>query len=111
MTSKIDNPPPYEEALHHPKYGNYPHQPQHGSTLPPPPSYTPSPGMCPGPPGYWGQEGVYPRAGMWAAPGFSPTGLPTTIPTLSAGVPATNPGSEETYRDSLHHILNYISVR
>ncbi|XP_073329533.1 protein lifeguard 3-like [Pagrus major] len=97
MTSKIDNPPPYEEALQVPKYGNYPHQPQHGSPLPPPPSYTPSPGMFPGPPGYWGQEGVYPRAGMWAAPGSSPTGLPTTIPTLSAGVPATNPGEMEDF--------------
>uniref|UniRef100_A0A3B4UER1 Transmembrane BAX inhibitor motif containing 1 n=1 Tax=Seriola dumerili TaxID=41447 RepID=A0A3B4UER1_SERDU len=90
MTTKIDSPPPYEDAVHHPKYGNYPHQPQHGSPLPPPPSYSPSPGMCPGPPGYWGREGVYPQAGMWSAPGFSPSGLPTTIPTLSAGVPPTN---------------------
>ncbi|XP_044074099.1 protein lifeguard 3 isoform X1 [Siniperca chuatsi] len=97
MTSKIDNPPPYEEALHPPKYGNYPYQPQHGSPLPPPPSYSPSPGMCPGPPGYWGQEGVYPQAGMWAAPGFSPSGVPTTIPTLSAGVPASNPGVMEDF--------------
>lgn len=94
MTSKIDNPPPYEDALHHPKYGNYPHQTQHGSPFPPPPSYSPSPGMCPGSPGYWG-----PQAGMWAAPGFSPSGMPTTIPTLSAGVPASNPGSEEMIQD------------
>ncbi|XP_041806873.1 protein lifeguard 3-like [Chelmon rostratus] len=100
MTSKIDNPPPYEDALHHPKCGNYPHQPQHGSLLPPPPSYSPSPGMCPGPPGYWGQEGVYPQAGMWAAPGFSPSGVPTTIPTLSAGVPASSPGDMEDFLSS-----------
>ncbi|KAM3607398.1 uncharacterized protein V6R79_007158 [Siganus canaliculatus] len=97
MTSKTDNPPPYEDALHHPKSGEYPHQPQHGSALPPPPSYSASPGMCPGPPGYWGQEGGYPQAGMWAAPGFSPAGLPTTIPTLSAGVPASNPGDMEDF--------------
>ncbi|XP_070771313.1 protein lifeguard 3-like [Enoplosus armatus] len=97
MTSKNDNPPPYEDTLHHPKYGNYPHQPQQGSPLPPPPSYSPSPGMCPGPPGYWGQEGVYPPAGLWAAPGFSPSGVPNTIPTLSAGVPASNPGDMEDY--------------
>ncbi|XP_023280657.1 protein lifeguard 3-like [Seriola lalandi dorsalis] len=95
MTTKIDSPPPYEEAVHHPKYGNSPHQPQHGSSLPPPPSYSPSPGMCPGPPGYWGREGVYPQAGMWSAPGFSPSGMPTTIPTLSAGVPPSNSGDME----------------
>ncbi|XP_040913467.1 protein lifeguard 3-like [Toxotes jaculatrix] len=95
MTSKMESPPPYEEAVHHPKYGNCPHQPQHGSSLPPPPSYSPSPGMCPGPPGYWSQEGVYPQAGMWAVPGFSPSGVPTTIPTLSAGVPASNSGDME----------------
>lgn len=97
MTSKTDSPPPYEDAVHHPKYGNYPRQPQHGSPLPPPPSYSPSPGMCP--PGYWGQEGVYPQTGMWAAPGFSPSGMPTSIPTLSAGVPASNSGSEEMIED------------
>ncbi|XP_034418095.1 protein lifeguard 3-like [Cyclopterus lumpus] len=83
MTSKTDNPPPYEDALHHPKYGNYPHQPQRGSPHPPPPSYSPSPGMYPG---------VYPPAGMWAASGFSASGMPTTIPTLSAGVPPSNQG-------------------
>uniref|UniRef100_A0A665URA6 Transmembrane BAX inhibitor motif containing 1b n=1 Tax=Echeneis naucrates TaxID=173247 RepID=A0A665URA6_ECHNA len=64
MTSKMDSPPPYEDAVHHPKNGNYPYQPQHGSSLPPPPSYSPSPGMCP-------------------APGFSPSAMPITIPTLS----------------------------
>ncbi|XP_042281767.1 protein lifeguard 3-like [Thunnus albacares] len=92
MTSKTDNPPPYEDALHHPKYGDYPNQTQHGSPFPPPPSYSPSPGMCPGPPGYGGTQ-----AGMWAAPGFSPSGMPTTIPTLSAGVPASNPGDMEDF--------------
>ncbi|CAK6966333.1 protein lifeguard 3-like [Scomber scombrus] len=92
MTSKIDDPPPYEEALHHPKHGNYPQQTQHGSAFPPPPSYSPSPGMCPGPPGYWG-----PQPAMWAAPGFSPSGMPTTIPTLSAGVPTSNPGEMEDF--------------
>ncbi|KAF1382375.1 hypothetical protein PFLUV_G00143150 [Perca fluviatilis] len=97
MTSKTDNPPTYEDALHHPKYENYPHQPQHGFPLPPPPSYSPSPGMCAGPPGYWGHESVYPQAGMWAAPGFSPSGMPTTIPTLSAGVPASNQGVMEDF--------------
>lgn len=94
MTSKLDNPPTYEDALHQPKYGSYPDPLQHGSALQPPPSYSPSPGMCPGLPGYWDQEGVYPPAGMWAGPGFSPSGVPSTIPTLSAGVPATNTGSE-----------------
>uniref|UniRef100_A0A3B4YA46 Transmembrane BAX inhibitor motif containing 1 n=1 Tax=Seriola lalandi dorsalis TaxID=1841481 RepID=A0A3B4YA46_SERLL len=74
MTTKIDSPPPYEEAVHHPN---------------------PSPGMCPGPPGYWGREGVYPQAGMWSAPGFSPSGMPTTIPTLSAGVPPSNSDMED----------------
>lgn len=88
MTSKLDNPPPYEDVLHHPKYENYPGQPQHGSPLPPPPSYSASPGTFPGVPGY-------PQAAMWAAAGFSPPGVPTTVPTLSAGVPASNTGSEE----------------
>ncbi|XP_029314969.1 protein lifeguard 3 [Cottoperca gobio] len=97
MTSKIDDPPPYEDALHHPKYGNYPHQLQHGSPLPPPPSYSPSPDMCPGPPGYLGQEGSYPQAGVWAAPGFSPSRMPTTIPTLSAGVHASNQGDMDDF--------------
>ncbi|KAG7241705.1 hypothetical protein INR49_025170 [Caranx melampygus] len=99
MTSKRDSPPPYEDAVHHPKYGNYPQEQQHGSPLPPPPSYSPSPGMCHGPPGYWGHEGVYPQAGMWSAPGFSPSGMPMTIPTLSAGVPPSNSGSEEMTQD------------
>ncbi|XP_068429022.1 protein lifeguard 3-like [Clinocottus analis] len=84
MTSKTDNPPSYEDALHHPKYGNYPHPPQRDSALPPPPSYSPSPGMYSGPPGYWGQESAYPQAGML-----------TTIPTLSAGVPPSNQGDME----------------
>ncbi|CAB1457524.1 unnamed protein product [Pleuronectes platessa] len=96
MSSKEDSPPAYEDAIQQPKYGNYPQQLQHGSPLPPPPSYSPSPGMYPGPPGYWGQEGIYPQGAMWApAPGFSPTGMPTTIPTLSAGVHASNPGDME----------------
>uniref|UniRef100_A0A3P8SVK1 Transmembrane BAX inhibitor motif containing 1 n=1 Tax=Amphiprion percula TaxID=161767 RepID=A0A3P8SVK1_AMPPE len=56
MTSKLDSPPPYEDAVHHPKSGNYPYQPQHDSHLPPPPSYS---------------------------PGFTPSGMPTTIPTLT----------------------------
>jgi len=99
MTSKTDNPPPYDDALHHPKYGNYPHQPQRGSPLPPLPSYSPSPGMYPGPPGYWGQEGVNPPAGMRAASGYSASGMATTIPTLSAGVPQSNQGSEEMTQD------------
>ncbi|XP_047456664.1 protein lifeguard 3-like [Mugil cephalus] len=90
MDSKNDSPPPYEEALHHPKSGTGPYQPQQGSPLPPPPSYTPSPGMCHGPPSYWGQGGVCPQAGMCAGPGFSPSRMPTTVPTLSAGLPASN---------------------
>ncbi|KAM9851046.1 protein lifeguard 3 [Aulostomus maculatus] len=94
MTSKRDSPPPYEDALHHPKNHNDPHQLQHGSPFPPPPSYSPGPGMFPGPPGYWAQ------AGMWAAPGVSPSGMPSTIPTLSAGVPASNPGEMEGFLSS-----------
>nr|XP_020476846.1 protein lifeguard 3-like isoform X2 [Monopterus albus] len=96
MMSKIDRPPPYEDALHHSKFENYPHQPQHGSPLPPPPSYSPSPG----PPGYWAQEAVYPQAGMWATPMFSPAAMPNTIPTLSAGVPVSNPGDMEDFLSS-----------
>ncbi|CAG01851.1 unnamed protein product [Tetraodon nigroviridis] len=91
MTSKTDSPPPYEDALHHPKYGSYPLRPQQGSHVPPP-SYSPNPGMCPSLPGYWGQEGVYPPAGMWAAPGFPPSGGPVTVPALSAGAPASSTG-------------------
>ncbi|KAF3842952.1 hypothetical protein F7725_001801 [Dissostichus mawsoni] len=94
MTSKTDDPPPYEDAAHQPKYGNYPNQQQDGPTLPPPPSYSPSPS----PPGYWGQEGVYPQAGTWAAPGYSPSRRPTTIPTLSAGVHASDQGSVDMRR-------------
>ncbi|XP_022049358.1 protein lifeguard 3-like [Acanthochromis polyacanthus] len=97
MTSKLDSPPPYEEAVHHPKSGNYPYPPQHDSHLPPPPSYSPSPDMCLGPPGYWGQPGVYPQASMCAGPGFPPSGMPTTIPTLSAGLSASNPGDMEDF--------------
>lgn len=99
MTSKLDNPPPYEVTLHNSNYGNFPYQPQHGTPLPPPPSYSPSAGMLPGPPGYWGQEGAYPQAGLWTSAGFSPSAMPTTIPTLSAGVTASNAGSEETTQD------------
>ncbi|XP_077435720.1 protein lifeguard 3 [Vanacampus margaritifer] len=89
MTSKIDIPPSYEDALKHPKYD--PKQLQPGSVDPPPPSYSPGPDMYASPPGYWGQ------AGMWAAPGLSPSGMPGTIPTLSAGVPATNPREMEGF--------------
>ncbi|XP_054643290.1 protein lifeguard 3-like [Dunckerocampus dactyliophorus] len=88
MTSKLDHPPTYEDALQQPKNGNEPDQLQHGSAYPPPPSYSPGPGMYPGPPGYWAQPG------MWAAPG---SGMPSTIPTLSAGVPATNPGDMDGF--------------
>ncbi|XP_075895932.1 protein lifeguard 3-like [Nelusetta ayraudi] len=84
MTSKPDNPPPYEDVLHHPKYDNCPQQSQ-----PPPPSYSAIPGTFPNPPGYWGQEGT------WAGPAFSPSGVPATVPTLSAGVPAANTGDME----------------
>lgn len=90
MTSKPDNPPPYEDALHHPKYDNCPQQSQ-----PPPPSYSVIPGTFPSPPGYWGQEGT------WAGPAFSPSGVPATVPTLSAGVPAANTGCEEKRQDSI----------
>lgn len=90
MTSKPDNPPPYEDALHHPKYDDCPQQSQ-----PPPPSYTSIPGTYPGPPGYWGQ------AGPWAGPVISPGGGPATVPTLSAGVPAANTGCEEKLQDSV----------
>nr|XP_049583017.1 protein lifeguard 3 isoform X1 [Syngnathus scovelli] len=89
MSSKVDNPPAYEDALQDPKYE--PTQLQHGSSDAPPPSYSPGPGMYPGPPGYWGQ------AGMWAAPGLSPSGMPTTIPTLSASMTATNPREMEGF--------------
>ncbi|XP_058478546.1 protein lifeguard 3-like isoform X1 [Solea solea] len=95
MSSKVDSPPPYEEAVHGPKYGNYPNHPLHDSPLPPPPSYSASPRMFPGPPGYWGQDGISPQAGVWAAPGFSPSGMPSTVPTLSAGVVASNSGDME----------------
>lgn len=88
MTSKPDNPPPYEDALHHPKYDNCPQQSQ-----PPPPSYSAIPGTFPSPPGYWGQ------AGTWAGPAFSPAGVPATVPTLSAGVPAANTGCAEKGQD------------
>ncbi|XP_029967805.1 protein lifeguard 3-like [Salarias fasciatus] len=102
MTSKLDSPPSYEEALQHPKSATYPYQPQHGSHLPPPPSYSPSPGpgVCLGPPGYWGQSSVYPQPSMCAGPGFSPAGMPTTVPTLSAGLPASNSGEMEDFLSS-----------
>lgn len=90
MTSKPDNPPPYVDALHHPKYDNCPQQ-----SPPPPPSYSAIPGTFPSPPGYWLQ------AGTWAGPAFSPSGVPATVPTLSAGVPAANTGWEEKRQDSI----------
>jgi len=103
MTSKTDSPPAYEDALHHPKSGNDPYQPQHGAPLPPPPSYSPSPGMCHGPPGYWGHGGVYPQASMNPGPGFCPTGMP--IPTLSAGMSASNPGLEDFSEALINHSI------
>ncbi|XP_037344781.2 protein lifeguard 3-like [Pungitius pungitius] len=92
MTSKADNPPSYEDALHHPNYGSPPDGPQRRSPLPPPPPYSPGGGTYPGPPGYWGQEGVLPQAAVWASPGLPSPGRPSTVPTLSAGVPPSNPG-------------------
>ncbi|KAM3862368.1 protein lifeguard 3 [Diretmus argenteus] len=96
--SKIDSPPTYEDALNSPKNGNYPQQPHYGyptygAPVPPPPAYSPSPGR----PGYWDQAGVYPPPGTRAGPGFPPSGMPTVIPTLSAGVPTSNPGDMEEF--------------
>ncbi|KAM9341925.1 protein lifeguard 3-like [Pholidichthys leucotaenia] len=85
MTSKLDQPPPYEEALRDPKSATYPDQTR--QPLPPPPSYSPGPATCLGPPGYWAHGDVYAQAGMCPGPGFSPAGVPTTIATLSAGLP------------------------
>lgn len=90
--SKDDSPPPYEDAVTQPKYANFPEQTQQGNPLPPPPTYTPSPNMYGGPQVGWGHPGVYSQSGMWMASGFGPAGLPTTIPTLSAGVPSSNTG-------------------
>ncbi|XP_057707841.1 protein lifeguard 3-like [Corythoichthys intestinalis] len=93
MTSKVDSPPTYEDALQHPKFE--PNQPQHGSAEPLPPSYSAGPGMySSSPPSYWAQ------AGMWSAPDLSLSGMPTTINTLSAGVPATNPREMESFLNS-----------
>uniref|UniRef100_A0A3P9IX34 Transmembrane BAX inhibitor motif containing 1b n=1 Tax=Oryzias latipes TaxID=8090 RepID=A0A3P9IX34_ORYLA len=85
MTSKANSPPSYEEALHHPKAEDCSYQP--------PPSYSPSTGMYPGPPGYWSQGGVFPQTSE--SPGLSPT--VTTIPTLSAAVPAAHTGDMEAF--------------
>ncbi|XP_043987812.1 protein lifeguard 3-like [Gambusia affinis] len=76
MSSKTDSPPSYEDSLKDPKFNNYPFQAQHGAPLPPPPSYSPSPGMCPG-------------------PGFPPPVMP--IPTLSAGLSASSPGEMDDF--------------
>ncbi|KAM8858206.1 protein lifeguard 3 [Synchiropus picturatus] len=90
MTSKLDKPPSYEEALRHPK--NDPNQQEHGPPFPPPPSYTPGPGVFPGPPGYGGP------AGLWATPGFPP-GMPT-VSTLCAGVPSNSPEEVDDFQNS-----------
>ncbi|XP_015225045.1 PREDICTED: extensin-like, partial [Cyprinodon variegatus] len=95
MSSKTDSPPSYEDALQHPKTVNYPFQTQHGTPLTPPPSYSPSPSACIGPPSYWSQGGVYPQAGMCPGPGFSQPIVP--IPTLSAGLPASSPGEMDDF--------------
>lgn len=99
MSAKMDSPPPYEDAVHQPKYEDYPNRQQQDSTLPPPPSYSPSsntyPGP-PGPPGYWSQQGVHPQSGVWAAPGFSPSVMPMTIPTLCGGGASPTSGCDET---------------
>ncbi|KAM4609408.1 protein lifeguard 3 [Polymixia lowei] len=98
--SKIDSPPAYEDALHNPKYGNYPQQQQYrypgygGAPVPPPPAYSPGHGMYPGQPGYRGQAGIYPQSG---SPGFPPSGMPSIIPTLSAGVPTSNQGDMDDF--------------
>ncbi|XP_054888137.1 protein lifeguard 3-like [Poeciliopsis prolifica] len=76
MSSKTDCPPSYEDALKDPKINIYPFQTQNGALLPPPPSYSPSPGVCPG-------------------PGFPPSVLP--IPTLSAGLSASSPGEMDDF--------------
>ncbi|XP_041638343.1 protein lifeguard 3-like [Cheilinus undulatus] len=102
MTSNTDNPPSYEAALHHPKHGNYPScQPQHCSALPPPLSYSPSSGMCPVQPCYWGHGGIQPQDGMWEVLGLPPSRASNTIPTLSAGMLTSNPGDMEDYLSTL----------
>ncbi|XP_077473444.1 protein lifeguard 3 [Stigmatopora argus] len=88
MTSKVDRPPTYEDALQHPKYE--PNQLHPGSVESQPPSYSPGSGMySSSPPSYWAQ------AGMWSVPDLPPSGMPTAVPTLSGGLPATNPGEME----------------
>lgn len=82
MSSKADSPPSYEDTLKDPKLNNYPFQTQHDAPLPPPPPYSPSPGMCPG-------------------PGFPPAAMP--IPTLSAGLSASSPGSQELTQTFITH--------
>uniref|UniRef100_A0A667ZUW8 Transmembrane BAX inhibitor motif containing 1 n=1 Tax=Myripristis murdjan TaxID=586833 RepID=A0A667ZUW8_9TELE len=101
--TKVDAPPAYEEALHSPKYGNFPEQPQYGFAAPPPPAYSPSPGVCPGQPGRWGQASAYPQAGMREGPGFPPSGMPTIIPTLSGGVPPSNPDMDDFLSSQWEH--------
>ncbi|XP_028249345.1 protein lifeguard 3-like [Parambassis ranga] len=95
MTSKTDSPPSYEEAVRHPKYDNYPNQLQHGPPLPPPPSYSTSPPDMYH--GHWDHRGVSLQPSMYAGPGFSPSGMPTTIPTLSAGLPASTQGDMDVF--------------
>ncbi|XP_029981248.1 protein lifeguard 3-like [Sphaeramia orbicularis] len=87
MPSKTDEPPSYEDALQQPKYADFPAPPHHGFPLPPPPSYSPSPDPpCPG---------VYGISRT--SSGFYPSAAPTTVPTLSAGVPSSNTGDMEDF--------------
>ncbi|KAM6934018.1 protein lifeguard 3 [Xenentodon cancila] len=95
MTSKADSPPSYEEALTQAKCSSYPYQPQDGTPLSPPPSYSPGPSIFLGPPGCWGQGDIYPQASMCPGPHFSSSGM--HIPTLSAVQPASNPGDMEDF--------------
>ncbi|XP_076015182.1 protein lifeguard 3-like [Genypterus blacodes] len=86
---KADSPPAYEDALHHPKLGNNPPNPH---PHPPPPAYSSSPAMYEGQAGYWAQDGFYSHGPARAAPGRSPSGMPTVIPTLSGGLPPSHAG-------------------
>ncbi|KAF7659795.1 hypothetical protein LDENG_00292830 [Lucifuga dentata] len=101
-----DNPPSYEDALRHSMYGSYPQQPQ-DSAVPPPPAYSPSPGMYDAQPVNMGQMSINPQTSRLACPGPSSFGMPM-IPTLSAGVPTSNPGFEAMTPDFIYHILDYM---
>ncbi|XP_051566007.1 protein lifeguard 3-like isoform X1 [Myxocyprinus asiaticus] len=80
---KSDLPPSYEES----RQQSYSPQ-QHGNHPYPPYAYPAQPGVYTGP----GQPGIHPQAGLWQGPVYSPSAMPSMMPSfITPGVFSSNP--------------------